>query len=125
MYLTRAECRAHAGDYQGALDDINVIRRRANIPDRMLSGTSSPSTDVLTWVLDERRLELAWEGHRRYDIFRNHLTLDRRYPGSHLVGSASTVNLYIEPNDLRIAEFIPRTEIDAYPGGAGVLVQNP
>ncbi len=124
-YLTRAECRAHAGNYQGALDDINVIRQRANIPDRKLSQTTSPETDVPTWVLDERRLELAWEGHRRYDVFRNQKTLDRRYPGSHLVGSASTVNLFILPNDLRIAEFVPQKEINAYPGGAGVLVQNP
>lgn len=123
MYLTRAECRYRAGDYQGALDDINIIRERAGIPVRTLAQTSNPSVDVLTWVLDERRLELAWEGHRRYDVFRNQLTLNRRYPGAHLTGAATTVSLEIMPNESRIAEFIPQKEIDAYPGNA--LVQNP
>lgn len=123
MYLTRAECRYRAGDYQGALDDVNVIRKRAGIPERTLAQTGNPSVDVLTWVLDERRLELAWEGHRRYDVFRNQLTLNRRYPGAHLTGAAATVFLDVLPSDPRIAEFIPQKEIDAYPGNA--LVQNP
>lgn len=124
MYLNRAECLYHAGDYAGALSDINKIRSRANIPERSLAYASDPSTEVLTWILEERRLELAWEGHRRYDVFRNRLTLDRRYPGSHLSGSQATVSLKIEPGDLRIAELIPQREIDAYPTGS-VLEQNP
>lgn len=122
MYLTRAECRYHAGDYTGAIADINVIRDRANIPLRSLSDTADPAADVLTWVLDERRLELAWEGHRKYDIFRNQQTLDRRYPGGHLSGT--NVNLFIAPGDVRLAEFIPQREIDAYPAG-NILEQNP
>ena len=33
-------------------------------------------------VLDERRLELAWEGHRHFDMCRNKLKMDRRYAGA-------------------------------------------
>lgn len=112
MYLTRAEARYHQGNMEGAISDINVIRSRAHIPLRALSQASN-NTQVLDWVLSERRLELAWEAQRKYDIFRNKQTLDRRYPGSHLTGSNYPVE--ISPSDPRIVEFIPQSEIDAYP----------
>ena len=39
-------------------------------------------TSVEDIVADERRMELAFEGHRFFDVFRNRHDLDRRYPGS-------------------------------------------
>ena len=39
--------------------------------------------DVLSVVLDERRMELAFEGFRTLDVYRNKLPLDRRYAGVH------------------------------------------
>lgn len=112
MYLTRAEARYHLGDIQGAIDDINVIRTRAHVPSKSISQATN-NAQVLTWILDERRLELAWEAQRKYDIFRNQQKLDRRYPGSHLTGANYPVE--IVPSDARIVEFIPKSEIDAYP----------
>jgi hypothetical protein len=38
-------------------------------------------TTVLDVVLDERRMELAFEGHRMFDVYRNKRDMDRRYPG--------------------------------------------
>ncbi|MFT3903770.1 MAG: RagB/SusD family nutrient uptake outer membrane protein [Niabella sp.] len=112
MYLTRAEARYHLGDMEGAISDINIIRTRAHISSRLISQATN-NEQILQWVLDERRVELAWEAQRKYDIFRNKQTLDRRYPGSHLTGSNYPVE--IAPSDARIVEFIPQSEIDAYP----------
>jgi hypothetical protein len=117
MYLTRAESRYHRGNIPGAIDDLNVIRTRAHIPEKVYGGNNA---EVLTWILDERRLELAWEAQRKYDIFRNRQTLDRKYPGSHLTGASYATE--ITPDDPRVVEFIPKSEIDAYPGS---LEQNP
>jgi hypothetical protein len=118
IYLTRAESRFYQNDIAGAIEDMNVIRRRAKIPERQYADAGSDA-DVLEWILNERRLELAWEAQRKYDIFRKQQTLDRRYPGSHL---ASALPIEIRPDDDRIVEYIPVSEIDAYPGD---LQQNP
>jgi hypothetical protein len=120
MYLNRAEANAHLeGKDNAVVEDLNEIRRRAEIPERKLADLPG-NTTLLDWVLEERRLELAWEGHRRLDIFRNGQTLDRRYPGTHLSGSP--VYLTLEPTSPAIVEFIPQREMDAYPTP---LTQNP
>ena len=121
VYLNRAEANYHLDNESAALADINVIRSRAQIPTRVMSDLPADKT-VLDWVLSERRLELAWEGHRKLDIFRNGLTLDRRYPGTHLSGAANTVFTTVDPSSNVIVEYIPQQELDAYPID---LVQNP
>jgi len=112
IYLTRAEARYHMDDFGGAVSDLNIIRTRAHVPTRSVSQAAN-NAEILKWILDERRLELAWEAQRKYDIFRNQQTLDRRYPGSHLSGT--NYPLEIPATDARIVEFIPQSEIDAYP----------
>lgn len=121
VYINRAEANYHLGNESAALADVNVIRSRAEIPTRVISDLPANKT-VLDWVLSERRLELAWEGHRKLDIFRNGLTLDRRYPGTHLSGAANTVFTTVDPSSNVIVEYIPQQELDAYPID---LVQNP
>lgn len=85
VVLNRAEARAKTNDEQGALDDVNLIRRRAG-----LTGDAEMTLDnykergydsVLDVVLDERRRELCFEGHRCFDQYRNRRALDRRYAG--------------------------------------------
>jgi hypothetical protein len=115
MYLNRAEARAKSGDSAGALADVNVIRQRANIP--VLTEVPDGMT-LLETVLEERRIELAFEAHRRYDIFRNGLTLDRRYPGTHDRGAALMTVPATHP---RVVDYIPDPQILAQPN----LVQNP
>lgn len=69
MYLIRAEARAQLGRLSGtngAIADINVLRTRAKAP--MLS-TGSQS-DILLAIERERVYELAFEGHRWYDLVR-------------------------------------------------------
>ena len=85
VILNRAEAYARSNQPDKALEDVNVIRTRAGIPAEGLFSTANMhgydnAADV---VMDERRLELAFEGHRMFDVYRNKLNMDRRYPGAH------------------------------------------
>lgn len=69
MHLIRAEARAYLGNVNGdnsAKDDINALRSRANAT---IIGDKSQS-QMLQIIEDERRIELAFEGHRWYDLRR-------------------------------------------------------
>ncbi|MDR0962440.1 MAG: RagB/SusD family nutrient uptake outer membrane protein [Mediterranea sp.] len=112
MYLNRAEAKWHLGQYASAVDDINVLRTRTEIPKRVADGADDST--VFTWIMNERRLELAWEGQRKYDIYRNNLTLDRFYPGSHR--DSTPVEDGLTLSSPLIVELIPQAELDAYPG---------
>ena len=117
MYLNKAEAYAKQGSNQQALDNINILRERANVPTYTLA-TLPVGETVLDVTLEERRLELAFEGHRKFDVYRNNLTMDRRYPGTHLNGTNPFQQ--IDPNNNVIVEFIPEQQILIQP----TLIQN-
>lgn len=120
IYLIKAEASAKLGLNTEALEMVNVIRSRAGIPANGLYTMSNlGSKTVLDVILEERMLELAWEGHRKMDVFRNGRTMDRRYPGTHLVGN--NPKRLIQPNDNAIIEFIPEAQLLVHEG----LTQNP
>ncbi|RNL80804.1 RagB/SusD family nutrient uptake outer membrane protein [Sinomicrobium pectinilyticum] len=106
MYLTRAEANFRAGTSIGAapLDDINMLRERAD-----LGALASVDLDI---ILNERRKELAFEGHRRMDLLRNGMNL-RREGMNNVAESALGANKTIFP--------IPVREVDINPS----LEQNP
>lgn len=83
VILNRAEAYAHKGMDAEALADVNVIRDRAGIPaaGMFAVGNLHGYDNALNIVLDERRLELAFEGFRMHDIYRNKRDMDRRYAG--------------------------------------------
>ncbi|WP_407482166.1 RagB/SusD family nutrient uptake outer membrane protein [Elizabethkingia meningoseptica] len=116
MYLNRAEAYAKQGNTAAALADVNVIRTRAGIP--VYSSVPAGMT-ILDVVLQERRLELAFEAQRKYDVFRNKQTLDRSYPGTHLNGNNPFYTVPYTSN--RTIEYIPEQQILIQPN----LVQNP
>ena len=64
MYLTRAEANYHTGG--DALADINILRARVKLDPK--TGLAGPT--LLKQIYKERRLELAFEGLRLYDIRR-------------------------------------------------------
>lgn len=69
MYLIRAEARAQQGNVTGtgsAQEDINVLRKRAHAP----LVTTATKDQMLLLVEKERVYELAYEGHRWYDLVR-------------------------------------------------------
>ncbi|MEL7677488.1 RagB/SusD family nutrient uptake outer membrane protein [Elizabethkingia meningoseptica] len=71
MYLIRAEANYFLGRNDAGLQDINELRKN-----RIRSGGQLNSVDLNT-ILNERYLELAYEGHRYYDLKRLNKTLKR------------------------------------------------
>ncbi|MBK7634756.1 MAG: RagB/SusD family nutrient uptake outer membrane protein [Saprospiraceae bacterium] len=100
MYLIRAESNFRLNESRGdtPLNDINRLRTRANATPL----TSSQLT--LDAILKERRLELAFEGHRLHDI--------KRAKGT--VGT-------LQWNDNKLVLPVPQREIDVNKK----LTQNP
>jgi len=82
VILNAAEAYARNGNATKALELVDVIRTRAGIPPAgLFSGNMHGYTNAIDIVMDERRLELAFEGHRMFDIYRNKKNMDRCYPG--------------------------------------------
>jgi len=85
VILNRAEAYAKLGSDDDALTDVNVIRSRAGLSGDALFTTGNYKeqgySTILDVVLDERRLELCFEGFRAWDLFRNKKDMDRRYGG--------------------------------------------
>jgi len=107
VVLNRAEANAKLGNEGPALNDVNTIRRRAGLPaDAMFDATHMHGyTSVMDVVLDERRMEFCFEGHRYFDVYRNRRDMDRRFVGFHEFG-------IIKWTDPRIALLIPLDEIN-------------
>lgn len=110
VVLNRAEAYAKTGQDAKALDDVNIIRKRAGLSGDELMTMANINArgykDALECVLDERRRELCYEGHRMFDVFRNKLPMDRRFVGCHDWE-------IIQPNDPRIALLLPLDEINS------------
>ncbi len=109
VFLNRAEAYARLGGHdQEAIEDVNLIRRRASLPEEAMFSTGNYAgrgyDSVLDVVLDERRMEFCFEGQRVFDIFRNKKKLDRRYVGYH---PFEVINY----DDPRIALLIPDDEV--------------
>lgn len=105
VILNLAEAYAHKGDNGNAIKYVNVIRNRAGIPaDGLFSTTQMHGyTNILDVVMDERRMELAFEGDRRMDVYSNKLNMDRQFPGCHPY-------MVMEYNNDKIQNPIPQSE---------------
>jgi starch-binding outer membrane protein, SusD/RagB family len=103
MYLTRAEANARLGaDPATVRADINVIRQRAGVA--ALDASVNTQAQLMNAILQERRWEFAFEGHRFFDLRRHGVAAER---------------LAIPANRLLFP--IPQAEIDVN----DQLVQNP
>ncbi|MBQ6310203.1 MAG: RagB/SusD family nutrient uptake outer membrane protein [Bacteroidales bacterium] len=105
MILNRAEAYAHQNNMTLARKDINDFRGKRGIGD-----TDVPDSGLLDEILLQRRLELAFEGHRYFD--RKRLGLDILRPEG-----LPTVPY----SDYRVVAAIGTTELDVNKK----LVQNP
>ncbi len=105
MYLNRAEAAAKLGETTNALADLNTIRMRAGLPQAInLAGP-----DLLTEILRQRRIELAFEGHNSFDYFRNGLAMVRNY------SSFSSGPLTVNATDPKVVLRLPQDEISYNP----------
>lgn len=111
MVLIRAEALARTGQDGSAQTAVNLITARANAP-----AINSTGTTLVQDILDERRRELAFEGHRYGDIKRLQIDINR--------GAACTLtngNCVVPYGDKLFAWPIPVEETDANPN----MVQDP
>jgi hypothetical protein len=128
VYLNRAEAYAKNGDVSSAVADLNMIREnRLIVPegevidDYLYDEGSISNDEILDIVLKERRIELAFEGHRIFDLLRNGKDIVRNYWGFHLdsyngVPSTSEPGLdaggvLFHPSDPNVIYPIPSSEI--------------
>jgi len=107
MKLTYAEAitRATGSVSQEAVNQLNDIHQRA-FPDGMkptpyTSASFSTATDLLQALLQERRLELAYEGHYRWDLMRTENLLDDQRLGTI---SRNRWNLPVPDYEVRFTE---------------------
>lgn len=106
MILIQAEGRARSGDEVAALSALNRLRNARGLPSVSLSGTA-----LIDEILLQRRLELAFEGHRFFDLKRLGLP----------IAKDPAQGPPLSPTDPRVLSFIPPVEITLNPK----LVQNP
>lgn len=132
MYLNRAEAEAKAGHTQAALDDVDIIRKNRGLQNSLYNDQLPNGKTALGIVLKERRIELAFEGQRTFDVYRNNLSMNRTYWGYHLPGLQESdidlskqptgySNMIIQPSDPRTIYYIPIDEIQTNP----LCTQNP
>ncbi|NER14969.1 RagB/SusD family nutrient uptake outer membrane protein [Leptobacterium flavescens] len=114
MLLIRAEANAKLGNLAAAQADIEAIRAAR------ASSTITPdytSQDIaLTDILAERRIELAFEGHRAYDLKRFGLGIDRLPEDFSGVGARAETTQSLPADSFRFTLPIPQDEIFANDG---------
>lgn len=67
IYLMKAEALSQLGQFDQALNLINIIRQRANVAPLSIGNSAVAFEDA---IMDERALELAFEGKRWFDLLR-------------------------------------------------------
>lgn len=109
VYLIAAEASYQTGNIAQALTYLNQVASRR---DAAFAGYASAGAQVLEDILTERRKELAFEGHRYWDLARYNrdvvrVNVNGNYPGN--------VLLTIAKDNFRRILPIPQTELDANP----------
>ncbi len=131
LYLNKAEALYEIGDEDGAREAVNAVRKRAGLPDVVASGS-----DLLEAIKHERRIELAFEEHRYYDVRRwkdapkyfgraVHSVMIKKYPDGHKTYEPSSIRNAVggdrKWDDKMYWLPIPKSEMDKNPN----FVQNP
>jgi hypothetical protein len=110
QYLIRAEARARQNNISGAQADLNVIRKKAGLPNT----TAATTTALLDAILHDRQVELFTEwGHRWFDLKRTGTVDAVMSVVTPQKGGTWSTNWQLYP--------VPFTDMDRDPN----LVQNP
>ncbi|MEH0155616.1 RagB/SusD family nutrient uptake outer membrane protein [Limibacter armeniacum] len=108
LLLSRAEAYAQKGDLDKAVADLNLLRSK-----RILGYTPVATSDIggqaeiLAAVLNERRLELLYEGHRWFDL--------RRTGMPEIVHEFKDQTYILKQGDPRYVLQIPQQELEVSP----------
>lgn len=109
VLLMEAEALNESGRTAEAEAPLNIVRRRAGLPD--ISGKTQGEMKEI--IIHERRIELAFEGHRWFDLIR----IDNGDYALKFLKSLGKVNV----NKNRLLLPIPQQEMDSNP----MMTQNP
>jgi hypothetical protein len=107
--MEKAEALNEMGQTSSAETPLNIVRRRAGLP--AVSGLSQG--EMREKIIHERRMELAFEGHRWFDMIR----INNGQYAIDFLHSIGKTNATLE----RLIFPIPQTERDANP----LIEQNP
>jgi len=124
LLLMHAEASFQVGDESSARNSMNLVRARVNLP-----ANNSNGQTLLSAIYNERRLELAMEGHRYYDLKRTGRLAQAMSDFLNYNMNTST-DTFDAGNDegkffnpsVHILFPIPQTEIDL---SGGKITQNP
>lgn len=110
VLLMQAEALNELGRTAEACGPLNIVRKRAGLPE---VPTSVSRQDMKDKIIHERRIELAFEGHRWFDMIR----IDSGEYAVNFLHSIGKTNATRE----RLLFPIPQTEMDSNP----LMTQNP
>ncbi|WP_407481699.1 RagB/SusD family nutrient uptake outer membrane protein [Elizabethkingia meningoseptica] len=115
MYLILAECAASDNDLNGVATNLKAIRDARNYQGP--TALSSYSNVAQAWqdILKERRVELAFEGHRYIDLRRLGKTAGVSIDRSIVDDMSKTLPTTLSIDDYRFTLPIPRDELQGNP----------
>lgn len=125
IILLKAEALAHTGDLTGAMSLVNQIRTRVTLPN---VAPATSQDDAINKILNERFVELAFEGHRWFDLKREGKSIEilsqQTYPVYNPNTQTSTDTPMPYVNNITTKDLVlpvPQSELDSNPN----LTQNP
>ncbi len=119
LVLLKAEAFNELGQLNEAINEVNRIRARVQLPE-LTSEQSNSQATLRNSILKERRLELFLEGHRWDDLVRYDRVVQRMNNLQEIdLRDGSTVNYNMTPEKIVLP--IPQQELDRNP----TLTQNP
>jgi hypothetical protein len=119
MYLIKAETQAKANNLSGAAETLKVLRD-ARFGAATTLDDYNTLNQALTAVMNERRIELAYEGHRYLDIKRTKDVLNMGIERDDLDCEAGG-SCELPPSSFKFTLPIPQVEINSFPS----IIQNP
>jgi len=113
ILLLKAEALVQKSDIPGAMALVNQVRARVNLAPK----TAANADDANAIIANERRLELAFEGYRWFDLLRTGKAIE--VMNNQKDGNGHPLNYNVQPYQLIFP--VPQTQIDLDP----FLTQNP
>ena len=111
FYLTAAEAAARLGKLEEAIDLMSTMVKNRYLAARQTTTINSMKSmtqdQLIDFILEDRRVELCFEGHRWFDL--------RRTTQQKIVKTFSDVTYTLEEGDNRYTIVIPREAISANP----------
>jgi hypothetical protein len=115
VLLNKAEAAANLGNMSAALQAVNKVRSRVGMPDLQMTNSSAPTyvsgqEDLLEEIRQEREVELAFEGHRYFDV-RRWMIGEEAYQDAHAIQITGTLT-GSPGSDMALGELIAQDMYD-------------